>query len=77
MRRLTQEEFIRKAREEHGDKYDYSKVAYVGMRTKVCIICPVHGEFWQNPSSHIRGMGCKKCAVHCVKQKSRKKFMMP
>lgn len=31
MRRLTQEEFIRKAREEHGDKYDYSKVAYVGM----------------------------------------------
>lgn len=32
MRRLTQEEFIRKAREEHGDKYDYSKVAYLILR---------------------------------------------
>ena len=71
-KRLTTEEFIKKARAIHGDKYDYSKVIYVNNHTKVCIICPVHGEFWQNPHSHLKGMGCKKCAVHCVKQKSRK-----
>lgn len=72
-KKLTTEEFIRRAREVHGDKYDYSKTRYVNAHTKVCIICPEHGEFWQNPSSHLKGMGCKKCAVHCVKQKSRKK----
>lgn len=37
--------FIEKAREIHGNKYDYSKVKYLNNRTKVCIICPKHGEF--------------------------------
>lgn len=59
---LTTEEFIRRAREVHGDKYDYSKVVYVNNRTKVCIICPIHGEFWQIPFSHLQGRGCVKCA---------------
>ena len=56
-------EFIIKAREVHGDKYDYSKVNYVNNKTKVCIICPKHGEFWQIPSSHLRGIGCNKCGI--------------
>ena len=56
-------EFIIKAREVHGDKYDYSKVKYVNSKTKVCIICPKHGEFWQIPSSHLRGIGCNKCGI--------------
>ena len=59
--RLTTEEFIAKAREIHGDRYDYSKVEYVNSKTKVCIICPIHGEFWQIPSSHLNGQGCRKC----------------
>lgn len=58
---LTKEEFIKKARKEHGDKYDYSKVDYVNCETKVCIICPEHGEFWQQAKSHTRGTGCPKC----------------
>ena len=60
--RLTTKEFIRKACEVHGDKYDYSKVEYVGNNTLVCIICPEHGEFWQTPASHWCGNGCPKCA---------------
>ena len=60
-KRLTTEEFIRKAKEIHGDKYDYSKVEYVDNRTKVCIICPEHGEFWQRPNNHLMGNGCQKC----------------
>ena len=59
---MTTEEFIKKAREVHGDKYDYSKVEYVGTNTKVCLICPEHGEFWQIPLSHLQGCGCPKCA---------------
>ena len=61
MKKLTTEEFIKRVREIHGDKYDYSKVKYVNNRTKICIICPIHGEFWQTPSQHLRGRGCIEC----------------
>jgi hypothetical protein len=57
----SNEKFIEKARKVHGDKYDYSKVHYVDSQTKVCIICPIHGEFWQKPSNHLTGRGCAKC----------------
>ena len=60
--RYSQEDFIKMAKEVHGDKYDYSKVEYVDSQTKVCIICPIHGELWQKPSSHLKGYGCAKCA---------------
>ena len=61
-RKLTQEEFIKRAREVHGDKYDYSKVEYINANSKVCIICPKHGEFWQTPANHLLGCGCIECA---------------
>ena len=59
--KLTTEEFIKKAREVHGDKYDYSKVEYVNNQTKVCIICKEHGEFWQRPLDHLKGHECSEC----------------
>ena len=59
--RLTTEQFIEKAKQVHGDKYDYSKVDYKNCSTKVCIICPKHGEFWQIPSIHLSGKGCPEC----------------
>nr|DAR64447.1 MAG TPA: restriction enzyme [Caudoviricetes sp.] len=62
----TKEEFIKKARLVHGNKYDYSKVEYVHNATKVCIICPEHGEFWQRPSDHARGIGCSKCSGNYI-----------
>lgn len=55
------EGFLEKAIRVHGNKYDYSKVEYVNNRTKVCIICPEHGEFWQVPYTHTKGFGCSKC----------------
>lgn len=58
----TKEEFIEKAKEIHGDKYDYSKVEYKNNHTKVCIICPEHGEFWMKPIDHINGHGCSECS---------------
>lgn len=66
MAKLTTEEFIKKAREVHGDRYDYSKVEYVDNKSKVCIICPEHGEFWQNPANHLKGHRCKECAKEIV-----------
>ena len=61
-RLLTLENFVDKAKEIHKDKYDYSKVEYKGYGTEVCIICPVHGEFWQTPRDHFGGNGCHKCS---------------
>ena len=61
-RTLTTDEFIEKARKIHRDKYDYSKVKYVNNSTKVCIICPEHGEFWMTPHNHLANQGCPKCS---------------
>ena len=58
-KRFTKEDFIERAKKAHGDKFDYSKVEYINIETKVCIICPKHGEFWQRPNDHIRGIGCR------------------
>jgi rubrerythrin len=59
--------FIEKARKIHGDKYDYSKVEYKNNSTKICIICPKHGEFWQTPNNHLRGQNCPKCSHRSTK----------
>lgn len=61
----SREDFIEAAKAIHGDKYDYSKVNYVDSKTKVCIICPKHGEFWQTPNNHTHKenrQGCPKCS---------------
>ena len=67
-KKLNTKDFIEKAKEVHGDKYDYSKVEYVNNNTKVCIICPIHGEFWQMPQNHInQKQGCSKCSHRSFK----------
>lgn len=43
--RKSTTQFILEAKNTHGDKYDYSKVEYTTNKDKVCIICPIHGEF--------------------------------
>lgn len=62
--RMTAEEFIQKAIQVHGDKYDYSLVVYVNDNIKVWIICSIHGEFLQKPGNHTRRKaGCPACGV--------------
>lgn len=60
-KKLTTEEFIRKANQIHKGKYDYSKVIYIKAIEKVSIICKTHGEFLQTPNAHLCGYGCSKC----------------
>ena len=59
---LTMESFIRRARIEHGDDYDYSNVRLNRVCDKVEIICPIHGPFFQTVNNHLHGMGCPQCA---------------
>jgi hypothetical protein len=60
-RKLTIKDFITKAHSVHGERYDYSKVEYVNNTTKIEIICPKHGSFWQVASGHLQGYSCQKC----------------
>jgi hypothetical protein len=69
--RKTTEEFIKEAKQIHGDKYDYSKVIYINNSTKICIICPIHGEFWQTPANHLNGCGCPKCKESSLEREMR------
>lgn len=68
MKKLTQEEFILKSNNIHKGKYDYSKVKYINNATKVCIICPTHGEFEQIPRNHLMGKGCPNCKREQLKK---------
>ena len=68
MAKMTTDDFVAKAKEIHGDKYDYSLVDMTMVNSvvkdKVCIICPEHGPFWKTPQHHLlRKQGCPQCAV--------------
>ena len=64
------DEFIKRARAVHGDKYDYSEVIYVRKDQKVKIICPIHGIFEQTPHSHVTlKQNCPKCSAIAGGQK--------
>ena len=70
--RKSTEDFIKEAKRAHPDKnYGYGKVDYRGDREKVIIICLVHGEFNQSPSSHLRGGGCMECGRISTKEKRK------
>lgn len=56
------EYWVSMAKEVHGEKYDYTKVKYKNNIDKVIIICPIHGEFVQEPLNHIESGGCLKCS---------------
>ena len=60
--KYTDETFIKKATEKYGNKYIYDKVNYINGQTKVCIICPEHGEFYVRPADYLRGYSCPKCS---------------
>ena len=64
-------EFIRRAKEIHGNKYDYRHVDYVKYKAHVKIKCKVHGFFNQTPNNHLRRNlmgGCDECANESRKE---------
>src|SRR5882672_11129530 len=60
-KRVSTTDFIRRAREVHGNRYDYSKATYIAAIRNITIICPEHGEFEQRPTNHYIGHGCHEC----------------
>jgi len=60
-RRMTTETFIKKARQIHGNRFDYSKADYKGSHKRVTIICLLHGEFTPLAYLHLQKKGCSIC----------------
>jgi hypothetical protein len=58
---LTQEEFIEKAKKVHRNKYSYSNTVYTGLKNKVTITCPKHGDYYSSAGNHLHGSGCPAC----------------
>lgn len=70
--KLSTEEWIKKAKKIHGEKYDYSKVEYINDKSKVTIICSIHGKFEQVSTTHIhQKSGCPKCRYIKSSQKRK------
>ena len=71
---MTTDDFIKRAKKIHGDKYDYSNtdLKHRDEKGRVCIICPTHGEFWQKPNNHLQGAGCHECGI--IKASKSKKM---
>ena len=67
--KISINDFIKKGKLIHDNKFDYSKVRYINYDTKVKIICPVHGEFEQTPSKHLKGKDCELCSF--IKRKTK------
>lgn len=71
---MSTDEFISRAKTIHGEKYCYDKVNYKDKNTKVEIICPIHGSFWQKPVLHLQPAfqcGCPKCASESISDSNR------
>jgi len=73
MNQSTTEQFIKKARNTHRVKYDYSNSVYKNSNEKIEIICPIHGSFFMTPKNHLRGSNCQKCSRK--NRKTTKKFV--
>jgi len=75
---VTTEKFIEKAKEIHGDRYDYSKTLYIRAHEKVIITCLEHGDFEQTPDNHCRKKGCPSCKIKLlsnVKKSNTEEFI--
>lgn len=66
--------FITKAKEIHGNKYNYSESVYKDSGTRIKIICPTHGPFYMPPLKHLYGRGCQECAKN-VRRKTLEQFI--
>lgn len=67
----TTKRFVERARKVHGNRFDYSKVAYESVHQKVTITCFEHGDFDQTPNAHLKGSGCIRCRHQAVGDRSR------
>lgn len=64
--------FTEKANTMHANKYNYDKITFITNRIPVTITCPIHGDFQQTTSNHLKGHGCRKCQYENLQQQQKK-----
>ena len=74
MKKVNTNQFVKRANKIHNYKYDYSETEYLNSKTKIIIICPIHGKFSQNPNNHLSlKRGC--CLCGGSKKSTTKEFI--
>lgn len=67
----SNETFLKKAKDIHGEKYEYPDLNYKNEYTKILIYCLKCGKyFYQDPHHHLKGCGCP----YCKKSKGENKI---
>jgi len=72
-KRHTSVEFITRATKVHGDRYDYSRINYIGNEIKVELVCKKHGVFFQRPGNHLSGRGCPTCSKRRISECNKRR----
>lgn len=61
-KRTPVDKLVSDLKETHGNKYDYSKIGFVRMNSKITVTCPTHGDFKITANHHYyRKQGCAEC----------------
>ena len=72
--RLSTEDWLKRIKKVHGNKYDISKVKNIKTRDdKILIGCSKHGEFSRIVSNFASGSGCSLCLEDAKKSRGYKK----
>ncbi len=72
--KYSSENWIKKAKKIHKNKFNYSKTVYRGSREQINIICKKHGAFKLRASHHLEGSGCRQCNIE-RQRKSKSQFI--
>lgn len=67
VKKMTEHSFIEKANKVHNNFFKYENCGFTNVSSKVKIICPIHGEFWQKANNHLNGQNCPKCSKEKIK----------
>ena len=70
-RRKEKNVFVKEAENIYNTYFSYEKVEYKNNKTKVCVTCPEHGDFWVTPNAHLRGVSCPMCSQSSFESKVR------
>jgi hypothetical protein len=63
-------EFLRKARQKHGNRYRYPET-YERATKHINVECRKHGIFAVTPNNHLRGNGCPRCQAETAAERNR------
>ena len=74
-KRLSMDDFLKKANAIFDHKYDYSETIYRNNQSLIKIICPEHGPFERRVDKHFLGRGCPRCKLEGQTSKISQKWL--